>query len=89
MIPLKINNYKHMKDITITGKRIKKELIILAVSLVAAFILNIYAISKFNTNWNELISQLHFVLLIAGIIYILVLVFRLLFLGMKRSIQKK
>ncbi|NOR75382.1 MAG: hypothetical protein GQ525_09500 [Draconibacterium sp.] len=77
-----------MKDITISGKRIKKELIIFAVSLAAAFVLNIYAISKFNTDWNEIVNQLHIVFLIGGIIYFLVLVFRLIFFGIS-SLTKK
>jgi uncharacterized membrane protein len=70
-----------MKDITITGSRIKKELIIFGICLLAATGLNTYSISKYETDWSELIGQLHIVLLIAIVIYVLVLLFRLLFLG--------
>ena len=78
-----------MKDITITGSRIKKEIIIVVVSLLAAIILNIYSISKFKTDWSELIGQLHVVILVAIAIYILVLIFRLIFLGIAGLIRKK
>lgn len=78
-----------MKDITIKGSRIKKELIVLAVCLVAAILLNVYAIAKYDTDWSELIGQLHIVVGVALIIYVLVLVFRLLFMGLSRLIKMK
>ena len=78
-----------MKDITITGLRIKKEIIIAVVSLLAAIILNIFSIAKFKTDWSELFGQLHVVILVAIAIYILVLIFRLIFWGIAGLIQKK
>lgn len=78
-----------MKDVTITGLRIKKEIIILVVSFIAAIVLNIFAISKFKTNWSELINQLHVVILVAIAIYILVFIFRLIFWGFAGLIRKK
>jgi hypothetical protein len=78
-----------MKDITITGSRIKRESIILAVCFVAAIGLNIYAISKYDTDWSELIGQLHVVIFTAFVIYFLVMLFRLVILGITRLIQKK
>jgi Ca2+/H+ antiporter len=78
-----------MQNITITGARIKKEIIIFILSFIAAMGLNIYSILKFKTEWNELFSQLYVVILLAIVIYILVLVFRLMFWGITRLIQKK
>lgn len=73
-----------MKDIVIPSKRVKKELIILVVSLIAALILNIFSIIKYETSWAELFSQLHVVLAVGIVIYLLVLFFRLLYYGVAR-----
>ncbi|QGY47407.1 hypothetical protein GM418_28195 [Maribellus comscasis] len=77
-----------MKNITITAARLKKEAIILLVCFFAAVGLNIYAISKYKTDWSELISQLPVVLGITFLIYFLVLLFRLVFLAITKLIQK-
>lgn len=77
-----------MKDIIISGYRIKKELIILLVCFLASFGLNIYSIAKFETDWSELIGQLHIVILVSLVIYFLVLAFRLVFLGLHKLIKR-
>lgn len=78
-----------MKDILLKSSRIKKELIIWMVCLVAAIALNIYSILKYKTDWSELLGQLHVVIAIAFIIYFVVLVLRLLVFGITRLMQKK
>ena len=65
-----------MKDLTISGKRIRMELSWLLVSLALAFVLNIYSIVKFKTSWTELITSLHIIVLMSLIIYVLLLFFR-------------
>ncbi len=60
-----------MKDITITKKRQKKELLTLAVCFVVAFCLNIYAIAAYGGNWNELFWSLGFVVTAAVVIYLI------------------
>ena len=60
-----------MKDITISGKRIKLEIIIWVCCLCAAVIFNIFAILKYDNSWWELLTQLHIVLLISFMIYFL------------------
>jgi len=78
-----------MQNITITGAQIKREITIISLSFIAAVGLNIYSILKYKTEWSELFSQLHVVVLIAIAIYFLVSVFRLVFWGITRLIQKK
>ncbi|MDX1285520.1 MAG: hypothetical protein R3182_10930 [Draconibacterium sp.] len=78
-----------MKDIKIKAKQIKKELLILLVCLLAAIGLNIYSIIKYNTDWSELIGQLHIVILVAVLLYVLVGMFRLFAWGVNRIFQKK
>ncbi len=70
-----------MRDIVIKAATIRKELIIFSVSLVAALLLNIYSIVSYETAWKELYSQLHVVIALGIVIYLLVLFFRLIALG--------
>lgn len=67
-----------MKDIHIKAIQIRKEIIIWAVCLAASIGLNIYSIAKYETDWSELIGQLHIVLMISLLIYFLVVIFRLM-----------
>ncbi|MFW6371312.1 MAG: hypothetical protein ACOC10_08930 [Bacteroidota bacterium] len=70
-----------MKDIVITGKRIKTELIYLLVSFIIGIGLNIYAIVKYNTHWKELVTQLWTVFVFSLVIYLIVLILRLIVFG--------
>jgi hypothetical protein len=49
-----------MKKIIITGKHLKREFFIWLLSFIAAFILNVYAIAKYETSWIELYSQINY-----------------------------
>ncbi|MFC2116989.1 hypothetical protein ACFLTU_10975, partial [Bacteroidota bacterium] len=68
-----------MKDIVISGKRIRQELLILASCIGVAYLLNIISIIIFKTEWIELVSQLHVVIAFGIVIYILVVLLRLIF----------
>jgi len=65
-----------MKDITITSSRIKKELYIFLILFFIAFLMNVYAIIVYGGAWAELFTQLHFVLVLALIFYLLVVLTR-------------
>ena len=78
-----------MKDIVIPAKVVKRELVILFVSALAALLLNLFSIIKYKTAWTELFTQLHVVLAVAVVIYILVLFFRLIFSPILRLFTKK
>ena len=60
-----------MKDIHITGKRIRTELIWLLACFIAAVIYNAYAIMRHKMPWSELLTSLHAVVILALIIYLL------------------
>ncbi len=77
-----------MKDIIVTGKRIKIELIKLLVFFSIAMGLNIYSINNYETDWSELLSQFHIVLIITIILYSVSLIFLLLKNFIRRIIQK-
>ncbi len=64
-----------MKDIKfkLTAKRQKTELIIFAACFLFAFLLNVYSIISFETEWKELYTQLLWVLSLSIGFYFLVL----------------
>jgi hypothetical protein len=78
-----------MKDLVISKKRIKTELIIWLCCFSAAFLMNIYAIIKYNNSWLELITQLHIVVLLSLVIYLLYGSIRIIIWSIKVLIKKK
>lgn len=67
-----------MKDITIKGSTIRRELLILLASLVAAEGINVFAIISMARPAKELFTMLGFVAVTGAVIYILLLLIRLL-----------
>lgn len=59
-----------MKDITITVKRQKTELITFLVCFLVAFGLNVYAIIVFDGKWKELFLSIGFVLSTTVVFYV-------------------
>ena len=60
-----------MKDILIKGNRIKREVIIIVFCFVLALILNVVGIIIHGTEWKELLTQLHVVVILTFVIYLL------------------
>ena len=67
-----------MKDIVISTSRIKKELTWLIGSFIFSIIFNVYSIIRFDTDWKEIITQIHVYLILALLVYFLLLLLRLL-----------
>jgi hypothetical protein len=65
-----------MKNIIITPRQIKRVIAVAISSLVIAFALNVYAIIKYQTHWNELYTQIGYVLLLAVFIYFIIIILR-------------
>lgn len=78
-----------MKDLVIKGKRIRKELIILAVLFTLSFIMNVIGIIKHDTGWTELLSQLHVVLILTLVLYVLLWPVRLIIYFVVFPFRKK
>ncbi|NOY95649.1 MAG: hypothetical protein GXO81_04600 [Chlorobi bacterium] len=76
-----------MKDILIPAKRVKKELAILLVCFIAAFLLNIYAIAKYATSWSEILGQLHIIVILSLVIYFIVAILRLILSGILKAFK--
>jgi len=58
-----------MKDIIISSKQIKKELVTLMVCFIIGFIANIGAIIYYKSTAIEMFTSLHYVLIFSGFIY--------------------
>jgi uncharacterized membrane protein YdjX (TVP38/TMEM64 family) len=73
-----------MRDTLITGKGKKRELIIFAICVLAAILVNVYAIVSYDTRWSELYSMVGMVVAIAVFFYLAQWILRLIFRGMIR-----
>ena len=77
-----------MKKRRVNPFQLKRELKILIVCIFASFALNVYSILKSNNDLREFFQQLHVLLFISIILYILVGMFRLLYFGLKQFTNK-
>ncbi len=78
-----------MKDIIIPGRRIARELWVLAGCFAAAVCVNVYAILRFHTAWKELITTLHITLAVAAVFYAVLALVRALVFGLMRVFRGK
>lgn len=73
------NEIMMFSDTTITANLKKRELIILLVCLIAAYLLNVIGIIVYHAPAKELITKLHVVLLVAAVFYGTVFILRVLY----------
>lgn len=80
-----------MKDVIIRGTTIRRELLFFLLSFIIAFGMNIYAIITYETLWTELFTQLPFTIGLTLVIYLIILLARIMFLGINKlfKINKK
>lgn len=78
-----------LNDSVITGRQKVREIIIFLVCFAAAFIVNIYSIIRFSTPWTEIFTQIGFVCIITGILYVLVWIIRIIVLLVSKLVRKK
>lgn len=72
-----------MTGLTITASDAIKELKIWAATLIAAIVINVYAIIYYDGSWSELYSQFHIVLIISMVLYFLLAIGRLAIIGVR------
>jgi hypothetical protein len=77
-----------MKDLYISAKMQKTEIIWIVVSFCAAFLLNIISIIVYDTLWKEVYTQILWVLLIAAAFYALSVMIRVSIFFAKRLLKK-
>jgi len=73
-----------MKDSIISAKTKKREFNIFIILLIVAFIANIISIMAYGTEWIEVLTSLHYVLLLGVILYVIQGVIRLIIWGIRR-----
>lgn len=78
-----------MKETVITVRRKKIEIWTLVVCFVVANLVNVYAIQKFDTPWNELFWSLGYVVTTTVVIYCIWSVIRLVVYGIIGLFRKK
>lgn len=78
-----------MKDIVITKKRQKTEIITIIVCFVIAFAFNVYAIITYDAPWSELFWSLGFVAVTTVTLYVVWTVVRIVFYIIRKLITKK
>lgn len=66
-----------MKDTTIRAKWKKRELTFLIISFIAAFLFNVYSIIRFHHPFREILTQLHIVLALTFVFYVILVALRL------------
>lgn len=66
-----------MRDTVITARTKRREAVVLTSCLLAAVLLNVYAIVSYHRPWTELFSQIGYVVVIAVTLYAVVWAMRL------------
>ncbi len=67
-----------MKDITIKGKYVKRELLVLLACFIVVNVLNVCAICQHDTCWREIYSVWYALIFVTVILYILLIPVRYL-----------
>ena len=78
-----------MKDITIKGRHIRRELIVFAVCVVLVSLMNAFAIASYGTSWSELYSVWYAVLFVAFVLYVVLIPVRYIGCRLTRYAMKK
>ena len=78
-----------MKDIIITRKRQKTELLVLLACFVIACLANLYAILTYGGKLSELFTSLGYVLVFTAALYVAFSVLRLIVAAIRMLIRKK
>jgi hypothetical protein len=68
-----------MKNIIITPRQIRREVIFLIVAFAVANLMNIFAIAGYESPWKELFTSIPILLLLSLVLYFLMGIFRLIY----------
>lgn len=78
-----------MKDTIITAKQKKREIITYFICIGIVFLLNVYAIIHYNTQWKELWTQLPWTLILGSGLWVFWVLLRWIFFGIRRLVCRK
>jgi hypothetical protein len=77
-----------MKDLVISGKRVKTELLTLLGCFICAVLINIVCIIVYHSQWHEIFTQIGFTVFVAIALYVLLLIIRLIVLACRKIFSK-
>ncbi len=77
-----------MKDITIKKSSIYRELLFFGILFILAFLTNVYAIVVHDGQWGELFTQLHIVIALTIVYYVLLVIIRLIVHGVLSLVNR-
>ncbi|MCQ2143401.1 MAG: hypothetical protein MJY56_04965 [Bacteroidales bacterium] len=78
-----------MKDITISGKTLRREMLIVLGCFIVAVGVNVYSIIKYRTPFSEIFTQIGYTLILTLALLIVVTLIRLIVCLIKRIFIKK
>lgn len=78
-----------MKDIVISGARIRRELWWLLAAFILANLMNIYAIASYGTEWKELLTMVGYVIALSVVLYFLLALIRWIVGLVRRLVRKR
>ena len=78
-----------MKDIIISTRRQKKEILIWLVCFCISFIVNVVAIIVYATQWKELLTHIGYVIFLSFVLYFLFLALRIIKFAFYKIFLKK
>ena len=68
-----------MKNIIITPRQIRRELLFLIVAFIIANLMNVGAIIGYDSPWKELVTSIPILLLLSLVLYFLMGIFRIIY----------
>lgn len=78
-----------MKNIVITARRKKIELLTLLACFIIGNLANLYAIISYETPFSEMLTSFFYVLAFSGVLYVFWTILRILFYGIRSLFLKK
>ena len=78
-----------MKDIVITPRRVRREVVVWIVCLLCVELLNLYAIASHHTQWSELYSLWYVVVPLSVVLYVLLIPMRWLVARFVRVVKSR
>jgi len=77
-----------MKDIVIKWKWVRRELLVILACYLLANLANIASVIYYKTSWNEVLTAQEFVLYLSEWFYIITIVGRLVYFGIRHLLKK-
>ena len=78
-----------MKDLVISGRKVKRELLIALGCFICAVLINIICIIVYHSQWHEIFTQIGFTIFVAIALYVLLLLIRLIILACRKIFSKR